>query len=270
LCKESVKKTLSSLDNQAAIMGLRLDATLIGSTKALSAALTVGSKIESSTVKDILRMVANVEFKTPYSPVYEVKLLSSAEIPRVNILLNKEQLLQQALQVVLNGHVEFGYVSNPKEIIRMKSLLVKSEQQKEAVRTSPEFLRCTQEEQLERPLADVCELVRHQAASVDEVRTELVVASYLRESPIYDLIVPNIANVLKTLFVGHLIETPIDHVSATDLKIITKVSRVGTEAQLIIEYNGRRYEVRNIRIPVLLKGVFPLSLRTPFFFFWTQ
>ena len=51
----------------------------------------------------------------------------------------------------------------------MKSLLVKSEQQKEAVRTSPEFLRCTQEEQLERPLADVCELVRHQAASVDEV-----------------------------------------------------------------------------------------------------
>ena len=55
----------------------------------MSAALTVGSKIESSTVKDILRMVANVEFKTPYSPVYEVKLLSSAEIPRVNILLNK-------------------------------------------------------------------------------------------------------------------------------------------------------------------------------------
>ena len=51
----------------------------------------------------------------------------------------------------------------------MKSLLVKSEQQKEAVRTSPEFLRCTQEEQLERPLVDVCELVRHQAASVDEV-----------------------------------------------------------------------------------------------------
>ena len=57
--------------------------------QALSAAIALGFKIESSTVKDILRMVANVEFKTPYSPVYEVKLLSSAEIPRVNILLNK-------------------------------------------------------------------------------------------------------------------------------------------------------------------------------------
>merc|ERR1712168_1325705 len=249
LCKESVKKTLSSLDNQAAIMGLRLDATLVGSTKALSAALTVGSKIESSTVKDILRMVANVEFKTPVSPVYEVKLISSNEIPRVNILLNKEQLLQQALQVVLNGHVSFGYATHAKEIIRMKSLLIKSEQQKESVRPSPEFLRCTQEERLERPLTAVCELVRHQAASVDEVHTELVIASYLRESPIYDLIVPNIANVLKAVFIGHVIETPINNVSPTDLKIITKVNRIGTMAQMVIEYNGRRYEVRNLRIP---------------------
>ena len=53
----------------------------------------------------------------------------------------QEQLLQQALQVVLNGHVSFGYVLQAKEIIRMKSLLIKSEQQKESVRTSPEFLR---------------------------------------------------------------------------------------------------------------------------------
>ena len=53
----------------------------------------------------------------------------------------------------------------------MKTYLTKSQQQIESVRTSPEFLRCTQEEQLERPLADVCELARHQAASVDEVNT---------------------------------------------------------------------------------------------------
>ena len=33
-----------------------------------------------------------------------------------------------------------------------------------------------------------------------------------------------------------------------------------------MEYNGRRYEIRNIRLPTLLKGVFPISLRTPFLF----
>merc|ERR1712080_132860 len=174
-----------------------------------------------------------------------------------------------------NGQVEFGPVNEAKEIIKMKTLLVKTEQQKESVRTSPEFLRCTQEEQLGHPLAEVCELVRHQAASVDEVRTEMGIPAFLRRLPIVDLIVPNVVNVVKTLFVGHLIETPINHVSPTDVKIITKVNRVGDEAQVIIEYNGRRYELRNIRIPptqcdtplcTLLNGVFPISLRTPFLF----
>merc|ERR1712025_308284 len=166
-----------------------------------------------------------------------------------------------------------------KEIIKMKTLLVKTEQHKESVRTSPEFLRCTQEEQLMNPLAEVCELVRHQAASVDEVRTEMVIPASLRRLPVFDLIVPNVVNVVKTLFFGHLIETPINHVSPVDVKIITKVNRVGDEAQLIMEYNGRRYELRNLRIPSsscalytdarlcnLLEGVFPISLRTPFLF----
>merc|ERR1712142_615998 len=100
----------------------------------------------------------------------------------------------------------------------MKSLLIKSEQQKQSVRASPEYLRCIQEEQLEHPPSAECELVRHQAASVDEIRTELVIPSYLLES------------------------------------------------QMVVEYNGRKYEIMNIRIPSILKGVFPISLRTPFLF----
>ena len=87
-------------------------------------------------------------------------------------------MLQQALQVVLNGQVELGFVNQAKEIIRMKTLLTKTEQQKESVRTSPEFLRCTQEEQLDRPLSEVCELVRHQAASVDEVSNCLQITTF--------------------------------------------------------------------------------------------
>ena len=78
-------------------------------------------------------------------------------------------MLQQALQVALNAQVEMGYMTKAKEVISMKTLMVKTEAQRQAVRASPEFLRCTQEEQLGRPLSEVCELVRHQAASVDEV-----------------------------------------------------------------------------------------------------
>merc|ERR1719315_886519 len=200
MCKENLLKTMTSLGNQASTLALRLDAKLVGTTKALSTAITFGYKLESTTVKDILKLVTHVELLAPFIPAYEVKVASSAEIPRVNILRNKVQLLQQALEVVLNGQVEFGRVNEAKEIIKMKTLLVKTEQQKESVRTSPEFLRCTQEEQLEHPLAEVCEFVRHQAASIDEVRTEMIIPAFLRRLPIVDLIVPNVANVVKTFF----------------------------------------------------------------------
>merc|ERR1719244_2393025 len=240
-CQENLIKTMSSLGSQATTLALRLDAKLVGTTKALSTAITFGYKLESTTIKDILKLVTHVELLAPFMHPFEVKLASTAEIPRVNILWNKKQLLQQALEVVFNGQVEFGRVNQAKEIIKMKTLMIKTEQLKEAVRTSPEFLRCTQEEQLEHPLAEVCELVRHQAASVDEVRTEMVIPAFLPRLPIFDLIIPNVANVVKTFFIGHLIETPINHVSPTDLKVITKVNRIGDEAQLIIEYNGRRY-----------------------------
>merc|ERR1719347_579463 len=266
LCRESLVKAIDILP-QAPMLALRLDANLVGSNKALSAAIALGLKIESSTVKDILRMVTKIDVATHLTTLpYEILMTTSAEIPRVNILRNKEQLLQQALQVALNAQVELGYMTKAKEVVSMKTLMVKTEAQRQAVRASPEFLRCTQEEQLGRPLSEVCELVRHHAASVDEVRTELVIPTFLRKLPIVDIVVPNIVNIAKTLFVGHLIETPLNHVSPTDMRMVTKINRLGDELQMTIEYNGRRYELINIRVPALLKGVLPISLRTPFMF----
>merc|ERR1719370_275632 len=267
MCRESLVKAIDILP-QAPMLALRLDANLVGSNKVKSAAIALGLKIESSTVKDILRMVTKIDVTTHLAPApYEILMTTSAEIPRVNILRNKEQLLQQAVQVALNAQVELGYMTKAKEVVSMKTLMVKTEAQRQAVRASPEFLRCTQEEQLGRPLSEVCELVRHHAASVDEVRTELVIPTFLRKLPIVDIVVPNIVNIAKTVFVGHLIETPLNHVSPTDMRMVTKINRLGDELQMTIEYNGRRYELINIRVaPALLKGALPISLRTPFMF----
>ena len=55
------------------------------------------------------------------------KLETTAEIPRVNNRWNNEQLLQQALQLILNGQVEYGYVNKAREIIKLKSTMIKSQ-----------------------------------------------------------------------------------------------------------------------------------------------
>ena len=48
-----------------------------------------GYKTESTNVKDTVAVVSNIHIKTPAAPIYEIQLLSTAEIPRVNMLRNK-------------------------------------------------------------------------------------------------------------------------------------------------------------------------------------
>jgi len=264
---ENVHKAMSQLDNQGSVWAIRLDASMLGSSKALSTAITLGYKMESSTpVKDTVKMVSNVEVKTPVAPVYEIKLASTADIPRVNTRWNREQLLQQALNLILNGQVVYGYVNSPQETITLKSSMIKSGKQIEAVRKSPEFLRCKEQEQLGRPLAPVCEIVRHQAASVDEISTELTIPSYLHKYTI----IRKLAGLTRSLLIGQLFETPSTYVSDVIMKINAKVSRDGNEGQVIIEYNGIKYEITNIRLPTLLKGVLPISLRNPLLYLGVQ
>jgi hypothetical protein len=257
---------MSLLNNEGSVLAIRLDASFVGSSKALSTAITLGYKKESSTpVKDTMKVVSDIQVKTPVAPAYEVKLASTIEVPNVSIRWNKEQLLLQALQVVLNGQVQYGFVNKAKETIKINSLMIKSEKQQESVRTSPEFLRCAQQEQLGYPLAPICESARHQASAIDEFRTELVIPAYLHK---YEII-PNIVGMVKSVLIGNLIETPSNQVSS-GIKIVTKVNRVGNEAQMIVEYNGRQYEIRNIRLPAIFKHVLPLSLRNPLLYLGLQ
>ena len=75
--------------------------------QALNAAIVLGFKIESSTVKDILRMVTKIDVTTHLVPApYEILMTTSAEIPRVNILRNKV-IWCSIFQLNLNG-VEFS------------------------------------------------------------------------------------------------------------------------------------------------------------------
>jgi len=74
---------------------------------------------------------------------------------------------------------------------------------------------------------------------------------------------------IKSILIGNLIETPSNQVSS-GIKIIGKVNRVGHEAQLIVEYNGIQYEIRNIRMPTISKHVLPLSLRNPLIYLAQQ
>ena len=81
-------------------------------------------------------MVSNIEVKAVTSPIYEVKLVSKVEVPRVNNRWNTERLIEEAIQLVLNGQIQFGFETEQKQIIELKSTILKSQEQMRSVKVS--------------------------------------------------------------------------------------------------------------------------------------
>lgn len=246
------------------VMSIRADAAIKSQygSKAAHAAVTLGYQKQEEVNGKKIRMMSNVEVKTSESPVYEVKFLSTAEVPKVNNRWNSNQLLEEALSLIFNGKIEYGFEhESTKKVIELKSRMVKSEQQKESVKKSPEFKRCSEMEQSGMRLSDVCEYTRHQSASIDEVKAEIEFPRSVVDSPYFSMY----GELIKSFFIGQLWEERSESVSSSDdkLRFMAKVSRTGEEAQLEAEISGRKYKIVNIRMPQMLKGVFPVSMRNP-------
>jgi len=262
----SMHKSIASLERQGSVVSIHLGAKLRSESGSVNRESTtrfsVGLKKETSETlrSEIVKLVSDIEVKPSQNQqVYEIKLTSRAEIPRVNIRWTKEQIIEEALRLIMNGQIHYGYQQGEKEVIRLNSQMKKTESQKESVRRSPEYLRCSEEEQQGKRLANVCEFTRHQAASIDEMKTELQLPRSVARHPIFY----RIGEVLKSLFVAQMWVEESENQSQELLKMRANFSRTGEEAQFEAEIAGLKYQIRNIRIPYVLKGVFPMSMRNP-------
>jgi len=263
---KSLHKSIESLESQGSVVSVHLGAKLRSESGSINeeseTKLSIGLKKETSETlrSEIVKLVSDILVKPSRNQqVYQIKLTSRAEIPRVNYRWTKEQVLSEVLRLIMNGQIEYGYQQGEKKVIRLESQMTKTESQKESVRRSPEYMRCSAEEQLGKRLANVCEFTRHQAASVDEMKTELTFPRSVSRHPVFY----RIGEVLRSLFVAQMWVEESANTSTETLKMRANFSRTGEEAQFEAEIAGMKYQIRNIRIPYVLKGVFPMSLRNP-------
>ncbi len=167
-------KTLSEMGNSGKVASMQVVAGMKGryAQKYFLIGTAVGMK--KNKVSNQVKFVSNVEVMTPQKPVYEVKFISDAQLPKVNNRWNKDRLLQEALQLILNGRIEYGYeMAGSKQSVHVESKMIKSEKQERSVRMSPEYRQCQKEEQQNYHLSPVCEKIRHQAASIDRIEATL-------------------------------------------------------------------------------------------------
>jgi len=257
------QKTMEELSNDGTVVALKIGAELksqSGPHKSVHTALSFGlKKVSSGSSTDYFKVVSNLEVKSFQYPIYEVMFASTIDIPRILNRWNKEQMIRDNLKMLFNGQIQYGFENTPKQVVKIFTAMVKSEEQKQAIMQSPEFQRCSLLEQQGHPLAEVCELTRHQATSIDQIQAELTMPMEITRFPIFI----KVGEILRAYFIGQLRTEVSSYTPANSMKMMARVSRTGEEAQLEAEIAGMKYMITNLRMPKALKGLIPVSIRNP-------
>ena len=256
----SLKKMVKKMGGNSQVRRLNVKASVKGrfGKNSLQTAFSYGYSTEQEG--RIVKCFAVTEVEVPHKSFeYKASVETKVVRPQVNHRWNTKQLLEDEIKMEIEGKIKYGRKDNQKEV-SFRSILEKSEQQKQSIRSSPEYQRCTEHEQENKILSTTCMKVRHQSASMDKVSLTVELPKELKECTA----VVRLEQVIKAYFLGQVSVHQDSSVSSPkELKLVLDISRAGDEAQLKVEHAGQKWAVKNIRLPEYFKGVVPLSIRNP-------
>jgi hypothetical protein len=251
---------LKKMGKQSQLNRLNIRASIKGrhGKNTVKTAITYGRSIEEH--EHIINVFAGAEVEVQHKGFeYQVSYEGKVVRPQVNNRWNTQQLLEDEIKMEVDSKIKYGRKDNQKEV-SFRSVLEKSQEQKQSIKKSPEYIKCAEHEQKNQILSPMCMKVRHQAASLDKVSVTVELPKELNENTI----ALQAEELIKAYFLG---QVSVHHdstiTSPKELKVVLDISRAGDEAQLKVERAGHKWHIQNIRLPTSLKGVLPLSVRNP-------
>jgi hypothetical protein len=258
----TLKKALSLLNGRPATI-IKLEASLKkrSATKTVEAFVTFGAKPNS---EHSTQSAAAAAVKLPQGKVYSIFYEGELKMPKINARWNKEELIQQPLQILYQAEVTYGADadSNSQNKIVLVSKLGKTQAQMRAVRESEEYKKCSMESNAGRRLSPICIKVRQQAGSLDHAEVTLKFPEEVYGYP--GLVI--VEQLIKGKLFAHykpLTEEP--QLPRGTLKVKLDIARAGDVAQVKVEHKKDAYKFENIRIPYILQSVVPICARTPLY-----
>jgi len=256
----SVKKMLKKMGSNSQVERLNIRASVKGrfGKNSIQTAISYGYSTEEQG--RVVNGFAVAEIEVPHKSFeYRASFDGKVVRPQLKNRWNTKQLLEDEIKMEVEGKIKYGRKESEKEIA-IRSTLEKSEEQKQSIKKSPEFQRCSEHEEQNKVLSTTCMKVRHQAASMDKVSLSVELPKELKESTV----VAKMEQLVKAFFLGQIsIDQDSSITSPKELKVVLDLSRAGDEAQLKVERAGHKWVVKNIRLPECFKGVIPLSVRNP-------
>jgi hypothetical protein len=253
----SMKKMLQKMGKNSKLNRLNVQAAIKGrfSKRSVQTTFSFGSSAEE---QGHIKYFAKAEIDIPEKVQYEVTCETQVIFQRINHRWNTKKLLEEEIKMDIEGKIRYGRKENLKEVV-FKSTLEKSDEQREAVRSSPEYIKCSEQEQQNIILSPMCMKARHQASSVDKINLNIELPQELHQIPA----VLRIEEYLKAYFVSQVsVHSDSSVSSPREIKLVLNLSRAGDEAQLKVERIGQQWKVKNIRLPRCLKEILPISLHS--------
>merc|ERR1712088_464831 len=240
----------------------QVDATIQAEAKKATAA----KKALEAIPQDAPAAIA-VPFTYPIAEgaeAYQIFFSGDLKRPKIAARWNKEQLLQQPLELIYNAEIAYGAanadIDQQQRKIVVNAVLSKTQEQIKSVRDSEEFKKCDMEANAGRRLSPICIKVRHQAGSVDKVQAKL---NFPQE--IYALrFWPTIEQFVKANLLPHyrqLVAAP--QLPAGQLTLEARFARAGDVAQVKVAHHADAWQLENLRVPRQVQGIFPLCARNP-------
>merc|ERR1712061_860819 len=170
----AAKKALEAIpqDAPAAIVKVEAELKTAAAPQKYESYAVVGYKAKSHAVRTLAAIA--VPATQLGNEAYQIFFSGDLKRPKISARWNKEQLLQQPLELIYNAEIAYGAanadIEQQQRKIAVNVVLSKTQEQIKSVRDSEEFKKCDMEANAGRRLSPICIKVRHQAGSVDKVQ----------------------------------------------------------------------------------------------------
>jgi hypothetical protein len=261
--RQNILSVLQKLESGNAItisMNTILRGDQESQTRKLQTEVTIGEKhLQGRTEQTQVNMKMSLKTPNMRQP-FDAQIQANGQIRRPSQKWNNDEILTEdkSANIILNG--DYGMRGEQRKTIKASIVAFQSDNQKDFVKESQEFKRCTHDESQGRKLTKSCKKARHHAASLDMAQTKLSIPREVAEHRIAEIV----TDLAKIQYLPYLSLRSIENRQSGENKeyeIEAHVSGEGDRMSVKVSGNGEEVIVKNIRLGNVAKGLLPVCTK---------
>ena len=265
--RQQLKSVLAKLEGGKAIsvsMETKLRGRQESEDRIVSTHLVVAEKREKENNEET-EVSIKVALKTPaLRKPMDFEIQANGKVVRPSSRWSREEILDQDLTSEVEIKGELGLRGEMKQRIGATISALRSEEQKERVRESREYERCSRDESEGRKLSKSCKQTREEAASLDKVRAKLSLPRDIAENRFTEMATEITKFVYLPYITSQKSVPKVQHGDYVEYQIEAHVSDQGQTISARVSGNGEEVEFKHVRLGAVAKGLLPINTEETF------